>query len=117
MLRSAVCFLSLYAVYGFVFNTEKPGLCPANDLITTCDCPFPQNSCSNDYECPFDQKCCSFGCGCRTSCESPIYNGQGEGCFQDGQFYQVGQEVPSGDLCNSCTCNVDGTISCTLIGC
>lgn len=52
--------LFLQAVYGFVFNTEKPGLCPANDLITTCDCPFPQNSCSNDYECPFGNHLLNF---------------------------------------------------------
>ena len=49
------------------------------------------------------------GCG-----EPPGYNY--EGCVRDGQVYEPGQSVPSED-CNSCFCEEDGDIACTLIAC
>jgi hypothetical protein len=37
-------------------------------------------------------------------------------CEAGGQSFPSGSEVPSGDSCNSCSCN-DGTVACTLALC
>eukprot|EP00105_Crassostrea_gigas_P016167 XP_011433452.1 PREDICTED: eppin-like [Crassostrea gigas] len=49
----------------------KPGTCPVDDTITTCDCRPEYIQCKGDYACPGAQKCCSWGCGCRTRCVNP----------------------------------------------
>uniref|UniRef100_A0A673H8S3 WAP domain-containing protein n=1 Tax=Sinocyclocheilus rhinocerous TaxID=307959 RepID=A0A673H8S3_9TELE len=42
-----------------VCMTEKPGVCPNNNLgLGAC-----AEMCSQDGECPNDEKCCSNGCG------------------------------------------------------
>ncbi|XP_078330799.1 uncharacterized protein LOC111116488 [Crassostrea virginica] len=34
-------------------------------------------------------------------------------CHYKGQDIRVGQNVPAGDDCNTCTCNTDGSVRCT----
>jgi hypothetical protein len=41
----------------------------------------------------------------------------GNGCMHDGQLHAPGSTFPAGDGCNSCYCDVDGSVSCTLVGC
>ena len=36
-----------------------------------------------------------------------------EVCHYKGQDIRVGQNVPAGDDCNTCTCNADGSVTCT----
>jgi hypothetical protein len=38
-------------------------------------------------------------------------------CTYEGMAYQVGDEFPAGDGCNTCSCEQGGNVSCTLIGC
>jgi hypothetical protein len=38
-------------------------------------------------------------------------------CEYDGKVYAHGDDFPSEDHCNTCTCGVDGEVSCTLLGC
>jgi hypothetical protein len=38
-------------------------------------------------------------------------------CVYNDQTYQVGDTFAAGDGCNSCECQEDGTVGCTLIGC
>jgi hypothetical protein len=40
-----------------------------------------------------------------------------ETCEWDGQTYDVGETFPAGDGCNSCHCNEDGEVTCTLLAC
>lgn len=40
-----------------------------------------------------------------------------QGCNFAGKLYQTGESFPAGDGCNTCTCQADGSIGCTLIGC
>jgi len=41
----------------------------------------------------------------------------GPGCRVDGRFVPVGETIPAGDGCNTCTCARDGVLLCTEIGC
>jgi len=41
----------------------------------------------------------------------------GGGCEYDGESYEAGDRFPSTDGCNTCACDSDGSVSCTLIGC
>lgn len=53
----------------------------------------------------------------RGPCES-VDAGPPPGCtFPDGRVCAVGQRCPAPDGCNTCVCNRDGTLSCTLLGC
>ena len=38
-------------------------------------------------------------------------------CTYNGQTYAPGDSFPAADGCNSCGCNEDGRVACTLIGC
>jgi hypothetical protein len=38
-------------------------------------------------------------------------------CGYEGQRYEAGQSFPAADGCNTCTCELDGSISCTEIAC
>ncbi|XP_062616877.1 eppin-like [Saccostrea cucullata] len=100
------------------FPGEKPGRCPRNDVITTCDCPPGQTQCTRDSDCWQDLKCCSFGCGCRTSCVRPVYGpgSQPGGCMYNGRFVAIGR-FPADDGCNTCGCSENGEVWCTYIGC
>lgn len=48
---------------------ERPGVCPINDIISTCQ--LTSNSCTADNQCPRGLKCCSRGCNkeCVAPCE------------------------------------------------
>ncbi|XP_052693018.1 WAP four-disulfide core domain protein 18-like [Crassostrea angulata] len=72
MIWIIVGFLSINAVVG-QFNWQKPGQCPVSDIVTTCDCPTNQMACYTDFHCPSVLKCCSIGCGCRSSCQFPVF--------------------------------------------
>ena len=37
-------------------------------------------------------------------------------CVYEGNTYKPGESFPSGDGCNTCTCN-NGEVACTLIAC
>ncbi|XP_061190546.1 WAP four-disulfide core domain protein 2-like [Saccostrea echinata] len=121
-LQGFFIFLGACVVYAgrlHGFPGEKPGRCPRDDRITTCDCPIGQTQCTRDSDCSYDLKCCSFGCGCRTSCVKPVY-GPGPnsgGCFYNGRYYSVGESFPATDGCNTCFCSDNGQVGCTLIGC
>lgn len=53
----------------------------------------------------------------RGPCES-VDAGPPPGCtFPDGRVCPVGQRCPDPDGCNTCVCNRDGTLTCTLLGC
>jgi len=51
---------------------------------------------------------------------SPIkpidFNSLPKSCNYNGTTYKSGEDVPSGDSCNSCSCE-DGNISCTTMYC
>lgn len=39
-------------------------------------------------------------------------------CWSDGKEYPVGTtNIPKGDGCNTCTCQYDGSLSCTKVAC
>lgn len=38
-------------------------------------------------------------------------------CAYDGETYQPGQQFPSTDGCNTCTCGADGLVGCTKMAC
>ncbi|HOD25399.1 MAG TPA: hypothetical protein PKK83_24090, partial [Polyangiaceae bacterium] len=38
-------------------------------------------------------------------------------CEYDGKSYKVGDSFPAADGCNSCACNEDGSVVCTLVDC
>lgn len=38
-------------------------------------------------------------------------------CVHGGQTHPPGSSFPAGDGCNTCFCDVDGTVSCTLVDC
>jgi hypothetical protein len=40
-----------------------------------------------------------------------------ESCDWEGETYEVGDVWPAGDGCNSCACDDDGEVSCTLVAC
>ncbi len=40
-----------------------------------------------------------------------------EGCAYQGTSYAFGESFPAGDGCNTCTCQANGSIGCTEIGC
>lgn len=40
-----------------------------------------------------------------------------QGCNYQGKLYQVGESFPAADGCNTCSCEADGSIGCTEIGC
>ena len=46
-----------------------------------------------------------------------MYDDEEETCEWNGETYQVGDTFPAGDGCNSCHCNEDGEVSCTLLAC
>lgn len=50
--------------------------------------------------------------------QTPIGTGIeiGISCQQNGKIYKNGESVPSGDKCNTCSCD-NGQIACTLIAC
>jgi len=41
----------------------------------------------------------------------------GGGCTSGGQVHQAGDRFPAPDGCNTCTCQADGTVACTELGC
>ncbi|MEZ4300067.1 MAG: hypothetical protein R3B70_34285 [Polyangiaceae bacterium] len=41
----------------------------------------------------------------------------GGDCTYDGKDYEAGESFPAGDGCNSCTCEDNGSVACTEIGC
>ena len=43
--------------------------------------------------------------------------GSGGGCDWQGQHYAPGQTFPAGDGCNSCSCEPNGQVACTLMAC
>jgi hypothetical protein len=44
--------------------------------------------------------------------------GKGGGaCEFGGETHQIGETFPAGDGCNSCHCDEDGEVSCTLLEC
>jgi len=43
--------------------------------------------------------------------------GHGGGCVLDGEQYRPGESFPSPDGCNTCSCNEDGLVACTLRFC
>ncbi|XP_062616876.1 eppin-like [Saccostrea cucullata] len=53
----------------------KSGACPWLPLWTSCDCKKENVWCRKDSDCPGREKCCTFGCGCRTMCIKPDFNG------------------------------------------
>ena len=38
-------------------------------------------------------------------------------CIYQGKSYAAGARFPASDGCNSCSCEADGSVACTLIGC
>nr|XP_034320544.1 BPTI/Kunitz domain-containing protein-like [Crassostrea gigas] len=115
---SATAFAGQYhtGVHG-----EKPGRCSRSDVITNCLCPPGPQGCNSDYDCPYNLKCCSYGCGCRRECRAPDFSTGplpgSPGCFYNGRYYFQGQSFPAGDGCNSCTCQGNNNVACTLIAC
>uniref|UniRef100_U5Y6V3 PVFP-6 n=1 Tax=Perna viridis TaxID=73031 RepID=U5Y6V3_PERVI len=115
---SAVCiffFLVGQIQAGVYIPFEKPGQCPVTRGITPCVC-IPENSeCRFDSNCPGAMKCCDFGCGCNKRCVPPVPSPLQ--CYYNGQYYPIGAHFPSVDGCNTCYCNDDGTVMCTLKAC
>lgn len=50
-------------------------------------------------------------------CKVNVVEEGGDGCEYNGETYDVGESFPAGDGCNTCSCQEDGTVGCTLIGC
>lgn len=46
-------------------------------------------------------------------------HGKGGGVFCQfmGDVHQVGDQFPAGDNCNTCSCDIDGNVVCTDMGC
>jgi hypothetical protein len=51
------------------------------------------------------------------ACGGSSSNGDETRCVYDEKTYTVGQTFPDQDGCNTCSCESDGRIACTLIGC
>ncbi|XP_064614347.1 kielin/chordin-like protein isoform X3 [Liolophura sinensis] len=100
---------------GQVACTEKACLpdqnagCPADKPFTEC----PYNPCIAAL-CVTGTRCVADQCGgCFARC-LPLETKQ---CSVDGKTYNVGDDFPSSDGCNTCTCSASGFPICTLRAC
>jgi hypothetical protein len=51
-----------------------------------------------------------------SDCEVAVVSHE-DGCRYDGRNYDVGDSFPDSDGCNTCSCEDDGEVACTLRGC
>lgn len=51
------------------------------------------------------------------ACGGSSSSNEGQSCIYAGQTYQVGDSFPAQDGCNTCSCEPDGNVACTLLGC
>jgi hypothetical protein len=52
-----------------------------------------------------------------TSCGGSSSNDSEQQCFYGGRSYDVGNSFPAQDGCNTCSCEPNGNVACTLLGC
>ncbi|WP_437604000.1 hypothetical protein WMF28_20690 [Sorangium sp. So ce590] len=52
--------------------------------------------------------------GALAGCDITLFDGT---CERDGIVYHPGDSFPDNDGCNSCYCNEDGSVACTLMAC
>ncbi|KAK3581988.1 hypothetical protein CHS0354_030936 [Potamilus streckersoni] len=98
--------------------------CQQNGQFYSIGDPMPSdNPCETNCYCAEDglRACATMDCP-PSPCENPIYL-VGEccprcGCQQNGQFYSIGEAMPSDTPCGfDCTCGENGQIQCTMVTC
>ena len=91
--------------------------CGCNDGSVTCTlalCNDP-GTCTSNLELA-DGVCSRFPLDPCRSQDPDCDEDGGASCTAAGQTFPDGEAVPSGDSCNSCSCD-DGSVACTEIGC
>jgi hypothetical protein len=96
--------------------------CGAADQTGTCkvkpqvcdDIAMPVCGCDDKT---YGNACEAAAAGVSTSADGACGGSSGGGCDYDGKHYNPGDGFPSSDGCNSCGCQDDGSVVCTLKAC